>query len=196
MEFRILGPLEVVDEEQRRVRLPGPKTRALLAELLINANQVVSVDRLVEAVWGEDAPETAAKTLQTYVLQLRKAVEPGRAPGTTGEVLLTRDSGYLLAVHPEQVDALRFERLVEEGRDALSGVRARASRGGARRGAGLVARSGTGRRGGRVVRPARGGPPRGAAPGRPGGPHRGRPGRRAAGAGGRAGAARGPPPPA
>ena len=120
MEFRILGPLEVVDEEQRRVRLPGPKTRALLAELLINANQVVSVDRLVEAVWGEDAPDTAAKTLQTYVLQLRKAVEPGRAPGTTGEVLLTRDSGYLLAVQPEQVDALRFERLVEEGRDALS----------------------------------------------------------------------------
>ena len=120
MEFRILGPLEVVDEEQRRVRLPGPKTRALLAELLINANQVVSVDRLVEAVWGEDAPETAAKTLQTYVLHVRKAVEPGRAPGTTGKVLLTRESGYLLAVRPEQVDALRFERLVEEGRDALS----------------------------------------------------------------------------
>ena len=120
MEFRILGPLEVVDDEQRRIRLPGPKTRALLAELLINANQVVSVDRLVEAVWGEDAPETAAKTLQTYVLQLRKAVEPGRAPGTTGEVLLTRDSGYLLAVQPEQVDALRFQCLVEEGREALS----------------------------------------------------------------------------
>ena len=120
MEFRILGPLEVVDEEQRRVRLPGPKTRALLAELLINANHVVSVDRLVEAVWGEDAPETAAKTLQTYVLQLRKAVEPWRAPGTSGEVLLTRESGYLLAVQPEQVDALRFQRLVEEGRDALT----------------------------------------------------------------------------
>jgi WD40 repeat protein/DNA-binding SARP family transcriptional activator len=120
MEFRILGPLEVVDEEQRRVRLPGPKTRALLAELLINANQVVSVDRLVEAVWGEDAPDTAAKTLQTYVLQLRKAVEPGRAPGTTGEILLTREAGYLLAVRPEQVDALRFQCLVEEGREALS----------------------------------------------------------------------------
>jgi WD40 repeat protein/DNA-binding SARP family transcriptional activator len=120
MEFRILGPLEVLDEEQRRVRLPGPKTRALLAELLINANQVVSVDRLVEAVWGEDAPDTAAKTLQTYVLQVRKAVEPGRAPGTTGEILLTRGSGYLLAVQPKQVDAFRFERLVEEGRDALS----------------------------------------------------------------------------
>lgn len=56
MEFRILGPLEVVDEEQRRVRLPGPKTRALLAELLINANQVVSVDRLVEAGLGGGRP--------------------------------------------------------------------------------------------------------------------------------------------
>ncbi len=120
MEFRILGPLEVLDEERRRVRLPGTKTRALLAELLINANRVVSTDRLVEAVWGEDAPETAAKTLQTYVLQLRKAVEPGRARGTSGELLLTRESGYLLAVQPEQVDALRFQRLVQEGRDALS----------------------------------------------------------------------------
>jgi len=120
MEFRILGPLEVIDEERGRVRLPGTKTRALLAELLINANRVVSTDRLVEAVWGEDAPETAAKTLQTYVLQLRKAVEPGRARGSPGELLLTRESGYLLAVQPEQVDALRFQRLVQEGRHALS----------------------------------------------------------------------------
>jgi WD40 repeat protein/DNA-binding SARP family transcriptional activator len=118
-QFRILGPLEVLDSEARLIRLPGSKTKALLAELVINANHVVSTDRLIEALWGESPPETAAKTLQTYVVQLRKAVEPSRKPGTSGELVLTRESGYVLAVHPDQIDAVRFQNLIREGREAL-----------------------------------------------------------------------------
>jgi DNA-binding SARP family transcriptional activator len=118
-QFHILGPIEVLDGDARPLRLPGSKTKALLAELVINANRVVSTDRLIEVLWGDSPPETAAKTLQTYVVQLRKAVEPHRTPGTSGELVLTRESGYLLAVHPEQIDAVRFQQLLHEGRDAL-----------------------------------------------------------------------------
>src|SRR5919198_4921023 len=103
MDFRILGPLEVLDEG-RVVPVGGAKPRALLAALLLRANEVVSSERLIDELWGEEPPETAANTLQVYVSQLRKVL--GR------EVLATQPPGYVLRVDPEAIDAVRFERLV------------------------------------------------------------------------------------
>ena len=77
VQFRLLGPLEAQDGE-RRVELGRPKQRVLLAVLLVHANHVVSVDRLVEELWGEEPPPQAAASVQTYVSNLRRALEPGR----------------------------------------------------------------------------------------------------------------------
>ncbi len=82
MEFRILGPLDVVDGE-RVVALPGAKHRALLAMLLLHANEVVSTERLTDALWEDEPPETAQKALQVYVSQLRKVLDT-RAPAHEG----------------------------------------------------------------------------------------------------------------
>ena len=104
----------------RPVEIGAAKERALLAELVLHANQIVSRERLIEVVWGDTPPATAAATLNTYVSHLRSALEPGRAPRSQPGLLLTREPGYLLAVDPERVDALRFERLADEGRRALA----------------------------------------------------------------------------
>jgi YVTN family beta-propeller protein len=106
--FRILGPLEVL-RSGRPVPLGGPRQRAVLALLLLQANRVVSVDRLVEDVWQGHAPEASITTLQTYVFHLRRALEPGRPRGGAGEVLATKDRGYLLHVSRERLDAAVFE---------------------------------------------------------------------------------------
>jgi predicted ATPase/DNA-binding SARP family transcriptional activator len=119
LDFRILGILEVCDGG-RRVEIGAAKERALLAELILHANQIVSRERLVEVVWDDDPPASAAATLNTYVSHLRSALEPGREARTQPGLLLTRDPGYLLAVDPERVDALRFERLAGEGRRVLA----------------------------------------------------------------------------
>ena len=78
LAFGILGPLEVVDQE-RPVVLGGPKQRALLAILLLRRGEAVSSDRLIDQLWGERPPATAAKTLQGYVSHLRKALGDERA---------------------------------------------------------------------------------------------------------------------
>ena len=116
MEFQILGPLEV-RREGRPVTLGAAKQRALLAILLVRANEVVSSDRLIEELWAEP-PETAGNALQVYVGKLRKALEPGRARGTPREILLTRAPGYILRVERDQLDTESFERLLSEGRGA------------------------------------------------------------------------------
>jgi predicted ATPase/DNA-binding SARP family transcriptional activator len=112
MEFRILGPLDVVDGP-RVVALPGAKHRALLAMLLLHANEVVSTERLTEALWDDEPPGTAQKALQVYVSQLRKVLDRER--------LLTKAPGYLIRVDADELDLTRFERLVREGmpREAL-----------------------------------------------------------------------------
>jgi DNA-binding SARP family transcriptional activator len=111
MEFRILGPLEVA-EGGVRVELGAPKQRALLAVLLLHANEVVSRDRLVDELWGEAPPARAAKLVQHYVSGLRKVLPAG--------VLLTRAPGYLLRVEPGQLDLIEFERLLEEAKRAAA----------------------------------------------------------------------------
>ena len=112
IEFRVLGPFEVV-ESDRPVAVGGPKQRALLAVLVFHRGEVVSSDRLIDELWGERPPATAAKTLQAYVSRLRKALG--------SDVLVTRDGGYALAASPGQLDADRFETMVADGRLALAG---------------------------------------------------------------------------
>ena len=114
MDFRILGPLEV-HRDVGPLTLGAAKQRALIAILLLHANEVVSSDRLVDELWGARPPDTAANALQVYVAQLRKALEPERAKGAPSSAVLTRPGGYLLRVEPDGLDAERFERLLAEG---------------------------------------------------------------------------------
>ena len=109
MDFRILGPLEARDGD---VSLPlGPKKqRALLAALLLDANKTVSLDRLVEQLWGDEPPDTAAKVIQTHVSRLRKVLPDG--------MLRTRAPGYVLEIEGGELDLDRFERLCVEARRA------------------------------------------------------------------------------
>ena len=108
MEFRILGPLEVVDDSGEPVELAGQKQRALLAVLLLRANQVVSTERLVDELWGEQAPRTATASLQNSISQLRKKLGADR--------VVTRPAGYVLRIGPEELDLARFEQLLGEAR--------------------------------------------------------------------------------
>jgi DNA-binding SARP family transcriptional activator len=107
LEFRILGPLEVADEGEP-LQLSGQKQRALLALLLLDVNRVVSTDRIVDALWGEEPPRTAATSLQNFVSQLRKLLG--------SDVVVTKPPGYQLRIEREQLDLERFTRLVEESR--------------------------------------------------------------------------------
>ena len=111
MDFRILGPLEALDEAGP-VELTGGKQKALLALLLLHADQVVPVDQLVDDLWGEKAPDTARKMIQIYVSRLRK-----RLPA---ELVQTRPSGYLLRLGDAELDLHWFERLLDDGRRALA----------------------------------------------------------------------------
>ena len=110
-QFRLLGPLSVTIGGEA-VALGGEKRRALLAALLLEANQVVSRDRLIDALWGEDPPDTARNTIQVYVSQLRKLLPEG--------TLETAPPGYRLVVDPKSVDLFEFVRLSREGQSALS----------------------------------------------------------------------------
>ena len=127
MEIQVLGPLDVVIDG-RSVELPSAKARLVLAALVVRANEVVSTDRLFEVLWGAQPPDSAANTLQTYVAHLRGALEPDRARRKVGQVLVTRQPGYLLAIEPDRIDAVRFERLAEQGRRELATAPADAAR--------------------------------------------------------------------
>ena len=110
MEFRILGPLEVHDGDNS-VPLGPTKERALLAVLLLQVSAVVSRERLIEELWGESPPPTAAKALNVHVSQLRK-----RLSGKGDDPIVTRPPGYSLVLDAERLDSARFERLVAEAR--------------------------------------------------------------------------------
>jgi DNA-binding SARP family transcriptional activator len=106
MEFRILGPLEAISDGQA-LDLGGAKQRALLAVLLLSPNQVVSRDRLIDALWEESPPDTAQKALQVHVSRLRSLLGADR--------IVTRTPGYAIRVDQDELDAERFERLAEKG---------------------------------------------------------------------------------
>jgi YVTN family beta-propeller protein len=110
VEFRILGSIEARDGD--RVLCSGSgKPTALLAILLLHANEVVPTDKLIDELWQEQPPRTAAKSLQTYVSQLRRALG--------NDAIVTRPSGYVLPVARDELDADRFEEVAVEGRAAL-----------------------------------------------------------------------------
>ena len=106
MRYGVLGPLEV-REGERPLSLGGAKQRALLAVLLLNANDVVSVDRLLSELWGESPPATALSSVHVYVSRLRRTLGPG--------AIETRPPGYLIRVGAGELDLDRFEELVARG---------------------------------------------------------------------------------
>jgi YVTN family beta-propeller protein len=110
IEFRVLGSLEVV-EQDRPLALGSPKQRTLLAVLLLHRGEPVSTDRLIDEVWGEQPPASAVKIVQGYISNLRRVLGDG--------MLVTRGRSYLLQTEPGQIDAEQFESLVAEGRRAL-----------------------------------------------------------------------------
>jgi YVTN family beta-propeller protein len=114
LEIRLLGPVEVTISE-RPLAFGRRKQRALVAVLALNANRVVSTDRLLDALWGERPPPTAAVALYGLISALRKRLEPDGA-----DLLVTKAPGYVLEIPPAQIDLGRFELLVAEGRRALA----------------------------------------------------------------------------
>jgi serine/threonine protein kinase/ABC-type glycerol-3-phosphate transport system substrate-binding protein len=112
MRFLLLGPIEVWDDD-RALPLGGPKQRTVLAHLALRPNRVVTADRLIDALWAEEPPDTARNTLQTYVRHLRRALGADR--------IVHRSSGYLLEASQDDVDVLRFEQLTERARQLADG---------------------------------------------------------------------------
>ncbi len=111
LEFLALGPLAVRRDGQE-VPLGGPRQRALLALLLLRANEVVSRDRLIDGLWGERPPPTAAHTLDNYISRLRKLLGDGR--------ISTQAPGYVLRIQANEFDLDRFEAAFAAGRDHLA----------------------------------------------------------------------------
>ena len=120
MQVRILGPFQL-EEGGRRITIGGVRQRAVLADLLLHANEVVPSEQLLVDLWGEDSPPSAANALQAAISRLRRVLPPGR--------LITRAPGYALRIFPEELDVKQFEQLISEGRDALAaGAAAEAAR--------------------------------------------------------------------
>ena len=114
MEFRLLGPLEICSDGEL-IGLAGPKQRAILTILLLDANQVVPRARLLAEVWGERAPGSE-HSLDVHISRLRKAL----APGGEGDALIRRGRGYLLCVEEGALDLVRFEQRIAAGQQALA----------------------------------------------------------------------------
>src|SRR6516165_1014891 len=114
LEFRVLGPLEVVDADQP-VALGGSQQRLVLVLLLLSSPEAISADRLIDELWGERPPASAPHAVQVYVSGIRKLLR------SSDEVAVrTTPAGYVIDVAPELIDARRFERLLEEAQDALA----------------------------------------------------------------------------
>ncbi|MBA3734901.1 MAG: AfsR/SARP family transcriptional regulator [Actinobacteria bacterium] len=111
MDYRILGPVEALDGE-RRIPLGGARQRAVLALLLLHGNVTLTRDVIIDELWGDEAPPTAAKVLQNCVSALRKELPP--------DTIRTVSGAYCLALEPDELDRDRFERLLSEGRAALT----------------------------------------------------------------------------
>ncbi|MEV0643072.1 AfsR/SARP family transcriptional regulator [Streptomyces sp. NPDC050619] len=113
MEYRILGPIRVLDEEGETF-LNARKVQALLAVLLIRSNQIVSVDQLIAEIWHDNPPRRASASLHVYVSQVRKFLS---RPGRSGSQLLTRVPGYLLTLGEDTLDVHEFQQRMNAGRD-------------------------------------------------------------------------------
>jgi DNA-binding SARP family transcriptional activator len=126
LDFALLGPLRVYRGDAELD--PGPRLqRALLAILLTELRRVVPADRLIELLWRDAPPAAALASVQAYVSQLRRVLEPGRPAREPARILVTRDPGYLLQVTDEQVDVLRFRALVRQANADLAAGQAEAA---------------------------------------------------------------------
>ncbi|MEV5410184.1 BTAD domain-containing putative transcriptional regulator [Thermopolyspora sp. NPDC052614] len=114
LHFSVLGPLAVTRDGER-VDLGGKRPKALLATLLIAQGKMVTVDRIIDSLWGERAPESALGSMHAYITKLRRVLEPDRRPRTPHGVLDRQGPGYVLRIAPETVDAERFTALAERG---------------------------------------------------------------------------------
>lgn len=115
LEFRVLGPLEAIADSVP-LDIGGPRQRAVLALLLLRANEVVPRERLIDDLWGEAPPATARDTVKVYVGRLRRLLSPNGESGP----LESRRGGYVLSIDPERIDLHRFHRLSERGSDAFA----------------------------------------------------------------------------
>jgi WD40 repeat protein/DNA-binding SARP family transcriptional activator len=106
VEFRLLGSVEVVEQGNGAISLGGPRQRAVLAHLLLRANNLVPTEVLIDEVWGDEPPEAARNALQSYASHLRKAIGPGRLEGSR--------AGYVLRADPSEVDTARFQSLLRD----------------------------------------------------------------------------------
>ena len=117
VEYRLLGPVQA-RRDGEALRL-GRKQRMLLALLLINANQIVSTDRIIDELWGEGQGRDPQNSLWVTISRLRSVLEPEREKRSDGSILLTRTPGYRLVADPDMIDARRFEKEMVEGRRFL-----------------------------------------------------------------------------
>jgi DNA-binding SARP family transcriptional activator len=101
VEFRLLGSVEVIEQDNGAISLGGPRQRAVLAHLLLRANNLVPTEVLIDEVWGDGPPEAARNALQAYASHLRKAIGPGRLDGSR--------AGYVLRAEPSELDTVRFQ---------------------------------------------------------------------------------------
>jgi DNA-binding SARP family transcriptional activator/streptogramin lyase len=116
LEFRILGSLEVSDGSDA-LPLRGARERALLAYLLLHANEIVPSDRIIDDIWGDEPPQSVASMLQVYISRLRKVLNQN---GKDGTGLLKEPSGYVLRIEDSQLDLHRFESLARTGKELLA----------------------------------------------------------------------------
>src|SRR5215472_19142860 len=120
LHFAVLGAFRV-DRDGREVDLGPRLQRALLAILVVEAGHAVPVDRLIDLLWRDKPPAAAIASVQAYISQLRRVLEPGRPARTPAQVLVTQDPGYLLRVEDDRVDALRFQQLARQAHGYLEG---------------------------------------------------------------------------
>lgn len=119
LTVHVLGPVEV-RRDGVALDLGGPQQRAVIAHLAIDAGRVVSVERLIDRLWGEQPPRTPLGTLQSYVSRLRRVVEPPREAGAAPQILVSEAPGYVLRLDPDAVDVHRFAVIVNEARSAAA----------------------------------------------------------------------------
>jgi predicted ATPase/DNA-binding SARP family transcriptional activator len=119
LRFGVLGTFRV-ERDGQQVDLGPRLQRTLLAILLVDAGHVVPVDRLIDLLWRDGPPAAAIASVQAYVSQLRRVLEPGRLPRAPATVLVTQEPGYVLRVDDQQVDALRFQAMARQAHNDLA----------------------------------------------------------------------------
>ena len=122
LHFGLLGSFRV-DRDGREADLGPRLQRTLLAILVVEAGRVVPTDRLIDLLWRDEPPAAAIASVQAYISQLRRVLEPGRPARAPAQILVTQDPGYVLRAGDDQVDALRFQALARKAQNDLSGGR-------------------------------------------------------------------------